>query len=192
MAVLVLWRAVICVAVIAAACGVWRPSSDCAELADGGYTSCAVQSACKGKFVQLKSEEATDEADAPWTKEEEDALTAGMAGCTSWSELPPLLKKDSRLAARGKASLVPCWLARQTHRTSPLCTRQLQRQHHQGAHPIAHTHTVRDQASPTAVSVGCNPFYCAHACLLAGHKPLPCPPCQEWHPYTLRHPFVHW
>ena len=41
-----------------------------------------------------------------WTKEEDDALDALMEGCTSWAELPKLLKTDKGLAARGRVSFI--------------------------------------------------------------------------------------
>ena len=66
-----------------------------------------MQTACMKKFKALRREAGTSKADAPWTVEEKDALEAGTAGRASESALLALLKTDKRLAARGKARLVP-------------------------------------------------------------------------------------
>lgn len=88
---------------------VWHLRSDCAYLADGNTSSCAMQQACIQRSIDLRgAEKAADKADTLWTEEEDAALNAGKAGGTSWSAL---LRRDKRLRARGKASLIPCWLA---------------------------------------------------------------------------------
>ena len=80
------------------------------------------QAGCRIRWQARNPDRKLTAARIQWTKEEDDALDALMEGCTSWADLTELLKSDEGLAARGRASLTSCWLARQTRHARLLFT----------------------------------------------------------------------
>lgn len=86
-----------------------RLKIECAALAlaDDNTPSYVMQKACKSHFNKLRREDkVTDDAVAPWSKEEDEALNTAMERRAHEGELDELLNTNERLAARGKASLI--------------------------------------------------------------------------------------
>jgi hypothetical protein len=86
-----------------------RLEIECAALAlaDDDTPSYAMQNACKSHFNKLRREDkVTDDAVAPWSKEEDAALNTAMERRAHEGELDELLNTNERLAARGKANLI--------------------------------------------------------------------------------------
>lgn len=66
-----------------------------------------MQTSCLRHFKDLRSKKIDSGAALPWTESEDKALTTGMGSSRSVRDLLNLLKTDTRLKSRGKASLIP-------------------------------------------------------------------------------------